>query len=382
MKKILGVWLLILTALVATLFAQATGTPNTLRVITDASGYLVASIQAQTLPLSQPTIFSNTRLRTDASGYLLVAAATGGGYPALSGNAWEVLRGDGVFSATLPRGTITTSSPWTLTQTWNAAAVFNALNVTITRTNSSTLSSPLSTTLDTVGDTFGIYQDPTGQGASGINTKYSLALNRGLSGSSFSFALRAGANSVGITSDATGAGTRPVFARSFVSDTNFDSGTNKTLYGVDYGLKLIAALPIGWSSSSTDATTLDTGFNRDAAGVVAVTSGTASTYRDLRSRHLLGAGTAPAVTNTSANSCGTTAATLVGSDTAGKVTVGATSGTSCTVTFTAAFTNAPACSVSDETTAVLARATSTTTTVILAGVFTAADVLSYNCISY
>lgn len=97
--------------------------------------------------------------------------------------------------------------------------------------------------------------------------------------------------------------------------------------------------------------------------------------------HLVSGGTqAPAVTNTSANSCGTTAASISGTDTAGKVTVGATSGTSCTVTFAAAFSTAPSCFVMDETTAVLARATSTTTTVIFAGVFTAADVLAYACV--
>lgn len=88
----------------------------------------------------------------------------------------------------------------------------------------------------------------------------------------------------------------------------------------------------------------------------------------------------PAVSNTSANSCGTTAATLVGNDNAGKVTVGATAGTSCTVTFATAFSNAPSCSVSNETTANLSRTTSTTTTVVLAGTFAASDVLAYVCV--
>lgn len=91
-------------------------------------------------------------------------------------------------------------------------------------------------------------------------------------------------------------------------------------------------------------------------------------------------GTAPAVSNTSANSCGTTAATIAGNDNAFKVTVGATAGTSCTVTFNAAWSNAPSCSVSNETTANLSRATSTTTTVILAGTFVAGDVLAGACL--
>lgn len=96
--------------------------------------------------------------------------------------------------------------------------------------------------------------------------------------------------------------------------------------------------------------------------------------------HIHTSTTAPAVSNTTANSCGTSAATIAGTDVAGKVTVGATAGTSCTVTFTTAWTNAPSCHVTNETTANLARATSTTGTVILAGTFVAGDVLAYSCL--
>ncbi len=91
-------------------------------------------------------------------------------------------------------------------------------------------------------------------------------------------------------------------------------------------------------------------------------------------------GATPAVSNTSANSCGTSAATIIGNDIKGKIIVGATSGTSCTVTFTAAYAVAPSCHANNETTANLARATSTTTTVIIAGIFVAGDSLSYICI--
>lgn len=54
----------------ALLVSQNTGTPTTLRVLTDANGYLVTAMAAQTAPLTQST-FSNTRLKTDSSGYLL-----------------------------------------------------------------------------------------------------------------------------------------------------------------------------------------------------------------------------------------------------------------------------------------------------------------------
>lgn len=92
---------------------------------------------------------------------------------------------------------------------------------------------------------------------------------------------------------------------------------------------------------------------------------------------LVQTGSAPTV----GGSCGT-GPTIAGQDSAGKVTTGTGSPTSCTVTFAVAKTNAPACVVSNETSAVLARATSTTTTVVLAGSFTAGDVLSYVCMSY
>lgn len=88
----------------------------------------------------------------------------------------------------------------------------------------------------------------------------------------------------------------------------------------------------------------------------------------------------PAVTNTSANSCGTTAATIAGNNNVGSVTVGATAGTSCTVTFT---TTAPVqwiCQINDATTSVLATATPTSTTVsIFKGTFTAGDTINYLC---
>lgn len=88
----------------------------------------------------------------------------------------------------------------------------------------------------------------------------------------------------------------------------------------------------------------------------------------------------PAVTNTSANSCGTDAATIAGNNNVGEITVGATSGTSCTVTFT---TTAPVqwiCTVNDSSTSGLVKAVPTSTTVsIFSGTFTAGDKLQYIC---
>lgn len=89
----------------------------------------------------------------------------------------------------------------------------------------------------------------------------------------------------------------------------------------------------------------------------------------------------PTVANVGMNSCGTTAATIVGRNVAFKVTVGATAGTQCRVTFSAAFpTNAPSCTATNESTAALVRAQSTTARVDLLGTFTAGDVIAGICV--
>jgi len=133
--------------------------------------------------------------------------------------------------------------------------------------------------------------------------------------------------------------------------------------------------------------TPDAVLARSAAGQIDVGStadcSTASRCRDLRLRHLIGGGTAPTVASTTSNSCGTTSPTIAGTDSAGKITVGATSGTSCTITFGTAYSNAPSCWGNDETTAGgVTKIISTTTTVILSGTFLASDVINYGCIGY
>jgi hypothetical protein len=141
-----------------------------------------------------------------------------------------------------------------------------------------------------------------------------------------------------------------------------------------------------WSAGAPQSVGRDLAFARNAAGIAEVNNGTAcstvANCRDLTLRHLIANGTAPTVADTTMSSCGTTAATIAGNDMAGKVTVGTVGGTSCTISFGVAWTNAPACTVTNETTANLARATSTTSTVILAGTFVAADKLAYHCIGY
>lgn len=101
-------------------------------------------------------------------------------------------------------------------------------------------------------------------------------------------------------------------------------------------------------------------------------------------RHLGGSGSAPAVSNTTANSCGTTAATIAGTDTAGRVTIGATLGTSCTVTFAAAFVTAPVCLCTEEGVGNCTAISTTTTTILTppTGAFNAGDTVVYQCLGY
>lgn len=95
------------------------------------------------------------------------------------------------------------------------------------------------------------------------------------------------------------------------------------------------------------------------------------------------AGTTPTVSNTTANSCGTTAATITGNDATGVITVGATAGTNCTITFVKAAPTRRQCTVTNETTANLSRSTFlTTTTSTVEGTFVAGDLISYVCSVY
>lgn len=88
--------------------------------------------------------------------------------------------------------------------------------------------------------------------------------------------------------------------------------------------------------------------------------------------HVNSQGGTPALT-----SCGVSP-TIVGSDMAGVVTVKTTT---CTITFAAAYTNAPACVVVDETTPSLSMAyTVTTAHIAISAGLTSSDLVQYICI--
>jgi len=91
-------------------------------------------------------------------------------------------------------------------------------------------------------------------------------------------------------------------------------------------------------------------------------------------------GNVPTVSNTSANSCGTTAATLIGNDNNGTITVGATSGTSCTITFINSAVDRRECIANNESAAALARGIYIDNTHSkIDGTFGAGALISYIC---
>lgn len=99
--------------------------------------------------------------------------------------------------------------------------------------------------------------------------------------------------------------------------------------------------------------------------------------------HFLHNGITDPTVGTGVGDCGTTPV-IVGSDSAGRVTVGsAANGGKCTVTFGAAWGTAPVCVVNDQTTSVLTRAANISTTAFeITGTIVAGDNLSYICEEY
>ena len=85
--------------------------------------------------------------------------------------------------------------------------------------------------------------------------------------------------------------------------------------------------------------------------------------------------------------CGTIAV-VAGSDSAGKITLGTGTSTTCTLTFAVPYTNAPACTATNETDgggySVPVGTRSTPAAVLIGGLlnWTDGDVISYVCVEY
>ena len=82
--------------------------------------------------------------------------------------------------------------------------------------------------------------------------------------------------------------------------------------------------------------------------------------------------------------CGSTGASVAGSDSAGKATLGVGTTTTCTLTFSVPYPNAPACMATNETQGQTVGIKTTPSGVTLSGPypFSAGDVIAYVCQDY
>lgn len=140
---------------------------------------------------------------------------------------------------------------------------------------------------------------------------------------------------------------------------NYVIGTDDTVAG-----KTVKVLTNGFGSSKLRLTISDTALTL-SSGTDLVTTGNTTT-----------------VANVGANSCGTTAATIVGNDNNGAITVGATAGTQCRVAFATAAPNSRDCTTTDGTTTIATRATFVDSThTDFLGAFVAGDKVVYICVA-
>ena len=113
-------------------------------------------------------------------------------------------------------------------------------------------------------------------------------------------------------------------------------GNNMFAYNFGNGLQLGSTMQLQFGTGSGSA--VDTGLQRDSAGVLGITQSTQGTtlanYRDLKLRHSVASGTAPTI----AAGGGGTASAIAGADQSGTVLVGTSVGTgSVVLTFGTAF---------------------------------------------
>ena len=138
-----------------------------------------------------------------------------------------------------------------------------------------------------------------------------------------------------------------------------------------------------WASTTNpDAVACDTGISRTAPGVITLGNGSqGDSSATVKAATWVSGGSGLAVNNVGANSCGTTAATIAGGNNAFVITVGATSGTQCRVTFTVTATTEWDCSMTGQgATLVAPKATPVDTThTDFFGTFGAGDTFTAVC---
>ena len=107
--------------------------------------------------------------------------------------------------------------------------------------------------------------------------------------------------------------------------------------------------------------------------------GTATAAYDFYKTHIV----ASTTTSPALSSCGA-GPSIVGSDNAGKITMGSGALTSCTVTFASAWANAPACTTNDESSTAIVTVTNSTTgaAMTIRATSLTSKVVSYICVGY
>jgi hypothetical protein len=145
-------------------------------------------------------------------------------------------------------------------------------------------------------------------------------------------------------------------------------------------LRMLSTSVLNWTNSTGSFAGPDTGLARSLAGIVKVTNGSSS-YGTLDAGNLFISGIG--VYQSGTPSIAGNATLNTGSkDSAGKITSTGTGSSTAVLTFATAFTRAPACFVTNETTANLVRPVSTTTTLTINATVVTGDSLSYICLGY
>lgn len=349
------------------------------------------------------------------SAFLHISPTNRSGTPGTSTNALRI--GGNTFTDINTAGSGTAAL---FTSASIGQATLAATNSTVTTTDAATLyitGGPVKGTNDTVTNAHALYINAGSVGAQ--TNSYGLTVNA-QTGASSNYAaqflggqVRFGGNAIPLTSDGAALGTSALmWSDEFLASggvINFNNGDVTLTHSsdklqIDGGAFENAGSTIRSSRSGTATQYMQidgggsggpfitasstTGSPKNFTFNVDVSDGSIQTnnfysfqldgneaFRIGYTGHIATIGTAPAL-----SSCGTSPSILATStDNAGIVTVGSVSATSCTVTFATAYTTAPACIVTDDTSIVALKAATTTTTLIFSGTVITSDVVSYIC---